>query len=363
MASTTDASCSWLGAVLIGLGALGCLLMACQGSQRADVSLAADGGANAPPPEDVQSVADAGDASRPDAPTCTHPLVVPDCAAGWCRIPAGCFVMGSPPDEPGRGANSETQVQVTLTHAILVQQHEMTQDQWIALGLVNFSGAISDIADCMQNDCPVGNMNWFEALAAANAHTSHHAPGAKPCYDLSDCSKDQNGRLTCGKIGTNAPTVYDCAGFRLPTDAEWEYVARAGTSTAYYSGPVEQDLSPLDCAIDSNLDPIAWYCRNAASPTPTITRPVGKKKPNAWGLHDMLGNAFEWTNDRYRGLGYGTVPLVDPYGFPAGLDAVALRGGSVMTTPPRTRCAVRSQSSPGGTFPGFGLRLVRTIQS
>ncbi len=318
------------------------------------------------PPEDA-----AADAPRFEASTgsdaqaeagpsaCVHPDVVADCHDGWCRIPAGCFVMGSPPGEYGRGKYSETQVQVTLTHPFLMQQHEMTQAEWTALGYDNPSTAKPYLVDCQQPDCPVGNVNYFEALDFANSLSD--AEGLPDCYAFQDCHEDARWGMVCNRVWTAAPSVYECDGYRLPTEAEWEYAARAGTTTTFYSGDITRDgpIPTADCVVDPNLEPIAWYCANSG--TPPSTHPVMQKLPNGWGLYDMLGNAGEWVNDRFKGLGYGTEPLVDPDGLPS-WDALNMTRGCVANAwPSLCRVAYHMVAPPDSRDAGVGFRLVRTL--
>jgi len=298
----------------------------------------------------------------PDAerPACIHPEVTADCQDGWCRIPAGCFVMGSPPGEYFRGRYTETRVQVTLSHAFLIQQHEMTQEEWTALGFDNPSTAKPYLVDCDQPDCPVGNVNYFEAADFANAMSDAH--GLPNCYAFEGCRIDPNWGMVCDHVRSVAPTVYECDGFRLPTQAEWEYAARAGTSTAYYSGDITKydNATGNVCRVETNLEPIAWYCANAGDPS--TTHPVMQKRPNAWGLYDVLGNAGEWANDEFKGLGYGTDPLTDPGGVPVGNGQGVLRGGAANSWPTICRVAFHYEVSTDSRDPGVGFRLVRTLR-
>lgn len=162
-------------------------------------------------------------------------------------------------------------------------------------------------------------------------------------------------------ITTIAPTYYECEGYRLPGEAEWEYAARAGTNTAFYTGGItETGPDPLSCDADDNLTKAAWYCVNSAS----VTHPGGQKLKNPWGLFDMLGNAYEWTNDPMKGLGYGEEPLADPWGSIKIADAVepiVLRGGGPITPPSRCRAAAHFSVTRDGRGGGFGFRLVRSL--
>jgi hypothetical protein len=121
-------------------------------------------------------------------------------------------------------------------------------------------------------------------------------PPLAPCYELTVCQKELGRGMFCAGFRTTAATLYACEGYRLPTDAEREYAARAGTRTAFYTGDItERDTE--DCGADPLLSRIAWYCANAKGQT----HPVEQLEANGWGLFDMAGNALEWVNDGYRG--------------------------------------------------------------
>ena len=303
----------------------------------------------------------AGDADSGPSFDCQHAPVTEDCKSGWCRIPAGCFVMGSPKDEWGRGANTENQVKVTLTHPFLIQQKETSQADWVALGLKNPSTAPikpGNSGDCLEPACPVGNVTWFEAAGFANLLSQKE--GLKPCYVLEGCTGQLGEGMACTQIGTTAPTYYECEGYRLPGEAEWEYAARAGTTTAFYTGPITKLAQTSDCENDPNLVKAAWYCANSG----TLTHPGGQKTKNAWGLHDVLGNAYEWTNDVMKGLGYGIGPLDDPWGkvdIKDPIEGIVLRGGGTITPAARCRVAAHFELSRPSRGPGGGFRLVRSL--
>jgi formylglycine-generating enzyme len=286
---------------------------------------------------------------------CVHPTVNASCDGGWCFIPKGCFVMGSPPCEWGRGAYSENENETRLTHDFWIKQTEVTQADWTAVGLPNPSGiADSGRGDCDAGDCPLGNVSWYEALAFANQLSARD--GLAACYTLTACNGAVGAGMACSDAGASVASLYECAGYRLPTEAEWEYAARAGTRTAFYSGEVTPQASRTDCFPDTTLDQIAWYCAN----TPTRTQPVGKKVPNAWGLYDMSGNAFELVTDPFRGNGYGTVPRTDP-GAQLESDPFAVwRGGQAFVWSSLARSAHRHGPIPrSARAPGTGFRLVR----
>lgn len=289
--------------------------------------------------------------------TCQQPAPAASCTDGFCTIPAGCFVMGSPSCEPGRGAYSEDEVQVTLTRDFLLEQFETSQAEWTAAGFSNPSRVDRDGNDCLEPDCPVGHINWFEAAAFANRKSD--LAGLGRCYVLDQCTGAPGTGMTCDAISLNAPSLYECEGYRLPSEAEWEYAARAGTRTAFYSGPVHSSALALEkCPFEMSLESIAWYCHNSG----THTHPRGQLSPNAWGLYDMLGNQAEWVHDRFNGLGYGTGPLVDPHGQ-LEVDGTqytrVTRGGVYVDTPTILRAADRFDELP--SFSAWGLRLARSI--
>ncbi len=316
------------------------------------------GGAVGDSGSDADGAADADSGPGFD---CKHVPVVENCKGGWCRIPAGCFVMGSPKDEWGRGANTENQVKVTLTRSFLMQQKEASQAEWVALGLKNPSAPPpkpANAGDCLEPACPLGNVTWFEAAGFANLLSQKE--GLKPCYVLEGCTGKLGEGMACTSIGTTAPTYYECEGYRLPGEAEWEYAARAGTTTAFYTGPIKKLAQTSDCEMDPNLVGAAWYCANSG----TLTHPGGQKSKNPWGLFDVLGNGAEWTNDPMKGLGYGTSALTDPWGVLASGDpllAVVLRGGAPIMPAAMCRAAAHFSWSRDTHAPGGGFRLVRTL--
>ena len=187
-----------------------------------------------------------------------------------------------------------------LTRDFEIAQHETTQAEWVAAGFVNQSVTSGfENTDCAQPDCPVGNVTWFDALNFANRLSELHQPAYPACYNLEGCAGAPGDGFACTSVQTTSPTAYECTGCRLPTDAEWEHAARAGTTTSVYSGDLLDH--PLGaCHPDPNLERIAWFCANAGH----TSHPVGLPEPNGWGLYDMIGNTDKWTSDSYTGLGH-----------------------------------------------------------
>lgn len=305
----------------------------------------------APVPATTDAVVDAGEVS-----TCIHPAVETRCADGWCAIPAGCFVMGAPRDEWGAAARNDVQVQVTLTHSFEIAQHETTQAEWTAVGFDNPSGMLDGgVGDCLEPTCPVGNVYWDEAVVYANRLSERR--GLPPCYILEGCVGTVGRGMKCSAWRHPEGSPYLCKGYRLPTEAEWEYAARAGTTSAFYSGDITKYPDIYECSEDKNLDRIGWYCKNSAG----LTHPVELKEPNRWGLFDMAGNAPEVLNDYVLGLGYGVGPLVDPIGEVTRKESRTFRGGSARLPAFAARSAYRFMNSPDTRQPGFGFRLARTL--
>jgi formylglycine-generating enzyme required for sulfatase activity len=190
-------------------------------------------------------------------------------------------------------------------------------------------------------------MSWHEAAAYCNALSA--AEGRALCYTCSGSRVTVN----CGASPAYA-TPYACPGYRLPTEAEWEYAARAGTTTATYNGNL--DSSHETCENPNPvLEPIAWFCGNADD----TTHAVATKRANVWGLYDMLGNVQEWCNDgTVFDLGAGAV--TNPW-YPAeGSDRVT-RGGDYLNFANRARAAMRDQEQADSGSCEVGFRPGRSI--
>ena len=215
--------------------------------------------------------------------------------SNFVLLPAGTFTMGN--------YEYRAEHDVTLTHSFWMQKTEVTQAQWVAVMHNNPSKF-----DVCGPSCPVENVSYADAQ--------------KFIATLNTLSPDKH--------------------YRLPTEAEWEYAARAGT-TGWYGTPGDERLG-------------GWTKNNSLG----TTHPVAQLQPNAWGLYDMQGNVWEWVNDWYYYL-YPPGPATDPTGPATGTSRV-VRGGAWNNDPTDTRAFTRSYKLPAGADynKGFGFRLART---
>lgn len=278
----------------------------------------------------------AGEVSPPGPPG--QATVLPGVPGRWVRIEPGTFHRGSPPGEAGRFPD-EVLHQVTLTRPVLMLTTEVTQADFEAV--MGYDPARFPACGPL---CPVEGTSWHEAAAYGNALSDR--AGLRRCYDCIGAGPS----VVCD-LDRSLASPYDCPGFRLPTDAEFERAARAGTVTGTYKG--ELDPARLGNEQSPLLDQIAWFGGNSGD-TP---HPVATKQPNQWGLYDMLGNLWEWCHDWYGP--YPSAPVTDPFGPGAGAGRTR-RGGSWGNPASTTRAASRYWHDPADHDSAVGFRLVRT---
>lgn len=237
-------------------------------------------------------------------------------------LPAGAAALGSPADEAGRRAD-ELEREVRFSRDLVVGVHELTQGQWAEL----MGTAPSSQPDCPR--CPVEGVGWSEAARAANALSA--LDGLEACFDCPEAPAD----APCAPLDPA-----ECLGWRLPTEAEWEALARAGGG-----GPWAGRREP---------EPVAW-----TEETTSRVCGVGQRDENDLGIVDTSGNVWEWTLDAYGPL--DGLPADDPWAPPAG--AVVVRGGSWFNGADEARSAARRAHDPALATPFIGLRLVRSEDS
>lgn len=287
----------------------------------------------AAPTEDITS---GDETTEPDLPASNTTV----------QIHPGAFFMGTT-SETGRWEDEGPQHTVAFTRSIEMQTHEVTQHEWEYA----FDSQPSKDTSCGK-DCPVESVTWYEALQYANWLSQ--SQDLESCYELSGCDESCIG---CGQTCTDVQFAgLDCLGYRLPTEAEWEYAARAGTHTAFYSGQASNENTTSECAFDESLEGIGWYCSNSQDGI----KPVAALTPNAWGLFDMSGNVQEWVWDRYGD--YSSRALTDPLGPSEGTKRVA-RGGAWNYTSAACRAAFREPQEPTLENEATGFRLVRTTSN
>jgi formylglycine-generating enzyme required for sulfatase activity len=232
---------------------------------------------------------------------------------GMVRISGGTFMMGSPDSENSRESDEGPQHSVTVS-GFSMAKYEVTQGEYQAVMGTNPSGFSG-------GNLPVEQVSWYDAIVYCNALSQRE--GLTPAYTIS---------------GSNVTWNRSANGYRLPTEAEWEYACRAGTTTPYYTG-------------DSISKSQANYNENG-------TMDVGSFVPNAWGLYDMAGNVWEWCWDWYED--YSTGSQTNPEGPSTGTNRVERGGSWFIFGGGDLRSASRGHSTPSLRFDFIGFRLVRS---
>ncbi|WP_052122345.1 formylglycine-generating enzyme family protein [Chelonobacter oris] len=234
----------------------------------------------------------------------------------FVEIPAGTFLMGSAADDPQAYDVEKAQHQVTISKAFYIGKYEVTQAEWEKImGEPPYQRTRSNpyyqlpgMKERITRPNHPATVSWNDAQAFLNR--------------LNQLDADHH--------------------YRLPTEAEWEYAARAGSQTAYSFGDNEQELGNY-----------AWFGEDFSRGG---THPVGQKRPNPWGLYDVHGNAWEWVNDWFTSR-HSPTAQTDPQGAPSGRDKT-VRGGSWHNTATSWRSAFRKPYSPDYRGISIGFRIV-----
>lgn len=242
----------------------------------------------------------------------------------FCWCPPGSFLMGSPADERSR-RDDETPISVTLTEGFWIQQHELTQREWRA-ATARIPWEELDLGSDLfitADDYPAVYVSWADATRFCRTVT---------------LQETNAGRLTAGQY------------FQLPTEAQWEYACRAGTTTAWSFGA------------DGSLMPeFGWFVENTWNQNRHHAHMVAAKHPNPWNIFDMHGNVWEWCYDNYRKT------------LPGGINPIVLdrfqpnrvcRGGGWSDLPPQMRSAARAFDigAAGSIYNATGFRMVLVLK-
>jgi formylglycine-generating enzyme required for sulfatase activity len=300
--------------------------------------------------------------------------------ADFVLISKGSYTRGAPVEEPGTYLDERPQHTVLLTHDFYIQTTEVTNQQYMemlqwaadhdlvtatdtvvwdkmdfsdeALYYMNeptseiaYSGGTFSLRDAaghgINPNHPVYHVTWFGAVAYCDWLTIRYS-GDPLAYD--------HDTWLC-----NDHDPCSAYGYRLPTEAEWEYACRAGASTALANGEITERF----CELDPVLDEIGWYCGNDGG----WSSAVAQKIPNAWGLYDMHGNLSEWCNDWYREDMYAGcgASVTDPAGPVTGYTRRIIRGGTWMYGASLCRSADRDCYHPVVYPRNVGFRPVKSV--
>ena len=262
---------------------------------------------------------------------------------GFVLIPAGTFQMGS-----NKGFSDNKPVhEVTITKPFYMGKYEVTQAEYEVYCSYGSSSPSSSYGD--GDNYPTYYVSWYDALVYCNKRSM--AEGLTPCYSINDSPNPEDwGDVPTSSNGTwnSVECNWNANGYRLPTEAEWEYAARAGDNT-------EDSLTYSGTSNVDELGDYAWYYDSAND----NTHEVGTKLPNAFGLYDMSGNVWEWCWNWFTSeYDENTEGGSDPTGSSAGSNRV-YRGGSWLSSSDYCAVSAHGNDGPISRYNGLGFRVVR----
>ncbi len=269
-------------------------------------------------------------------------------------VPNGTFTQGSPSTEPCRETN-ETQFTHTLTRNLAVMETEITRQMWADLRAVQGSLPLdpSSTTYSPTMNHPVQSNTWYESVLFANLLSLQN--GYVRCYYTNsgfstpiDATNYTTGPFYCD---------FNADGYRLPTEGEWEYFCRAGTTTAFSCNETNYTSGNCNSCTSGTHATLEQYCVYCGF-NPLTTEPVGSKLSNPWNLKDVHGNVWGWCWDWFEWT-YPTGSATDYTGLTTGTNRVC-RGGGWTNVPERCRSARRVGTAPWGNSANLGLRLLRT---
>ena len=260
---------------------------------------------------------------------------------GFVVIKGGIFTMGSLANEVDRSSD-EAQHQVTIS-SFYMGKYEVTQKEYKEIIGINPSYFIGD-------NLPVEQVSWYDAIEYCNKRSQKE--GLTPAYAIDKSRNDPNNKNNTDSLKWIVTLNHSANGYRLPTEAEWEYACRAGTTTPLWTG---SNITTDQENYDGNYP----YNNNEKGEYRKKTTPVGSFKANPWGLYDINGNVAEWCWDWYGT--YSKRTQNDPVGAVFGVYRV-FRGGCWFFGERKLRSAYRDYANPGNYGNYLGFRVVRNVQ-